>query len=220
MYVNSETIRITLEVVVREHLTAASDLFLQLHEGAFRLDDRHCFEDLCCRLEANIDAVRIAGNGVASVIRCAGLEEDSGIASVLSLLLAESEAGKSTGNEQVTALLRDENPDVRQAASSGLRLAVSRHVEPHLRALLGELKWNFVSAAALHILAFHRLLGQCDLGLPVDEENDDVSWMLAEAGGRMRSVGMQHILSSFLVMPRRALASLLCGRRQGVGCVS
>ena len=217
MYVHSDTIRITVEGVVREHFATASDLCLQLREGAFRLDGGDCFENLCHRLEANIDAIRIAGNVVACVIR-AGLEEDGGVVSVLSLLLAESNVGQPGASKQAVALLHDESPDVRQAASFGLRLASSSHVGPHLQALIGRLRWNFVSAAALDVLAFHRLLGQCDLGLPIDEEEDEVSWLLAEAGGRMSSVWNATHLEQFVghASSRVREAALRASARSGL----
>jgi len=99
-----------------------------------------------------------------------------------------------------------------------LRLETSRHTEPHLRALLGKLKWDFASVAALDILAFHRLSVQAELGAPPDEECDEIAWLLAEAGGRMRGAWNATHLKQFLghASPRVREAALRASARCGL----
>jgi hypothetical protein len=146
------------------------------------------------------------------------MEDDCGVASVVALLMAECESDRPSGSEEAVALLRQESPEIRQAAWSGLRLASSRHIEPHLRALLGKPKWDFASAAALDILAFHRLPVPAELGAPPDQEGDEIAWLLAEAGGRMRGAWNATHLKQFLghASPRVREAALRASAQRGL----
>jgi hypothetical protein len=146
------------------------------------------------------------------------MEDDCGVASVVALLMAECESDQPSGSEDAVVLLRHKSPEIRQAAWCGLRLASTKHIEPHLRALLGQPNWNFASAAALDILAFHRLPVQIELGAPPDEEGDEIAWLLAEAGGRMRGAWNATHLKQFLghAFPRVREAALRASARCGL----
>ncbi len=137
---------------------------------------------------------------------------------MVALLLAESDNGQPGASEQSVALLRHEPPEIRQAAWWGLRLANSRHVEPHLRGLLRKSSWDFASAAALDVLAFHRLPVQVDLGRPPDDEGDEIAWLLAEAGGRMRGAWNARHLKQYVghASPRVREAALRASARCGL----
>jgi len=193
-----------LAAVVREHFGNATQCLMAIRVAPFQLEIG-AFNDLCRRCEANLDAVRIAGEEAIRIGR-ADMEGDAGLASIVAVLLGESENDQPSSSEQAVTLLRHESPEIRQAAWWGLRFANSRHVEPHLRALLGKPKWDFASAAALDILA------------PPDEEGDEIAWLLAEAGGRMRGPRKATHLKQFLghASPRVREAALRASARCGL----
>ena len=177
---NAETSGGCLDKTIGEHFDNASQFLVGLRTSWFLLQSHGSSDALCRRCEANLDALRITGEKAVSVGKAA-MEDHCEAASVVALLLAESEWDQPVAAEQAVALLLHESPEIRQAAWWGLRLASSLHVEPHLRALLGKPKWDFASAAALAILALHRLPVQADLGAPPDEEGDEIAWLLADA---------------------------------------
>ena len=176
-------------------------------------------ERTCRRCDANLDGLRIGGPDAIN-LALAYVQDDSDIAAVLALLLAESVSNQPATAEQAVALLRDESPEARRAAWWGLRLANPQHVEPHLRALLGKPAWDYASAAALDVLAFHRLPFTADLGAPPDDADAEITWFLAEAGGRMRGAWKAAQLKRFIGhacarVPTAALrASARCGLRE------
>jgi hypothetical protein len=180
-----ERVSVCLDNVVREHIGNASQLLSVLRDTAFKRESGDFLEGSCRRGEANLDALRIAGE-TAIEIGLAEMENDAEVAGVIALLLAESEGHQPATSGRAVTMLNDDVAEIRQAAWSGLRLANPRHVQQHLRGLLGKPKWNFASAAALDILAFHRFPSQSDLGDLADEESGEIAWLLAEAGGRMK----------------------------------
>ena len=186
-----------IDGVVREHLACASQFLGALRAGAFQPQSRDHFEDLSRRCEANLDALRIAGDKAIALGRAA-MGDDSETAAVIALLLAECESGQPAASELGVQLLRHETPEIRQAAWWGLRLASSRHVEPHLLALAERDKWEFAPAAALDILAFHRLPVPVGLGPLLDSDSDEIAWLLAEAGGRIQDAWNRTHLKQFI----------------------
>jgi HEAT repeat protein len=208
---------VLVESSVREHIANATQL-LELLRNPSRLPANGvAFQTWCQRCEANLDGLRVAG---AKALRLgkATMDVDHEVASVVALLMAEAEGDQPDTTPDAVSLLRHESPEVRQAAWWGLRLASSRHVEPHLRALLGKPKWDFASAAALDILTFHRLPVQAELGAPPDEEGDENAWLLAEAGGRMRGAWNATHLKQFLghASPRVRESALRASARCGL----
>ena len=118
---------------MREHIANACDLLRQLQNAPcqhFSYDDLHRF---CGRCWAELDWLEIAGEeSLLSALNA--MDGDAEVASVVALLLAESQNGQPGASEKAMALLDHESPEIRQAAWRGLRLAVCQHVEPHLRA--------------------------------------------------------------------------------------
>lgn len=169
------------------------------------------------RLEANLDGLRIVGS-TAIEFEQAAIANDPLAAGVVALLLAESDSNQPDAAAQAVSLLRLENPEIRQAAWWGLRLASPRHMEPHLHTLLGKSKRDFASAAALAILAFHRLPAQTDLGDLADGESEEVAWLLAEAGGRMPGTWDGARFKQFMSKPsiRVREAALRASARSGI----
>jgi len=146
------------------------------------------------------------------------MEDDADLTSILALLLSESEHDQPSTSEQTIFLLRHQSPEIRLSAWCGLRLASPRHVEPHLRALLVKPKWDFASAAALDILAFHRLPVQAEFVEPPAQEDDKIAWLLVEAGGRMRGDWKATHLKQFLghASPRVRAAALRASARSSL----
>lgn len=206
-----------LDSVVREHFTTTVQLFAGFLTARSQHWNGDLFEGICRRCESNLDGLHIAGES-AIKLGLSAIENDRQFACVVALLLADSESNQPGAAEQAVALLQLETPEIRRAAWWGLRLASSQHVEPHLRARLDKPKWDFVSAAALDILAFHRLPVQVVLGAPPDEEGDDIAWLLAEAGGRMRGALNATHLKQFLghASPRVREAALRASARCGL----
>lgn len=186
-----------LRNVIVEHLGNAGQLLEKNYVSHFRHRSCDSFDVSCRRCEANLDALRIAGTDAVDFGQV-NMQDDGEVASVIALLLAEGDGNQSGAFEESVNLLRHESPEIRQSAWWGLRLASSRNIEPHLRALLGKPKWDFASAAALDILAFHRLPVQAEIGGLPDEEGDEIAWLLAEAGGRMRGAWKATHLKQFL----------------------
>lgn len=186
-----------MENVVLEHIGNACELLAAIHSAAFSPQSVDSFGNLCRRCEANLDALRIAGDTAIGLAEVA-VPDDSQVASVVSLLMADCANERCESSEKWVDLFHHEVPEIRQSAWWGLRLAGSRHVEPHLRALFGKPKWDFASAAALDILAFHRLPVQVELGALPDEEGDEIAWLLAEAGGRIPGAWTLTHLQQFL----------------------
>ncbi len=169
------------------------------------------------RCEASLDGLRIAGERAIAIGR-ADLADDAELAGVLALLLAESEDGQPAASEQAVDLLCHESSEIRQAAWWGLRLARCQQIEPHLRVMLGGPRWDFASAAALDILAFHRLSARTDLEGPLDGENEEVAWLIVEAGGRTPGAWTAEHLKRFLAhgSPRVREAALRASARCGL----
>ena len=202
---------------VRQHFEIAGHCVDAIRHAPFQAVSPSAVEEWCHRCAANLDGLRIAGNAALDTGHST-MNDDPGVAAVVALLLAESESHPSNAPEQPVALLRHESPEVGQAAWWGLRLANARNVEFHLRALIGKPKWNFASAAALDILAFHRLPVEAEIGGLPDEEGDEIAWLLAEAGGRMRGAWKSTHLKQFLghVSPRVREAALRASARCGL----
>jgi hypothetical protein len=79
-----------------------------------------------------------------------------------------------------------------------LRLASAVHIEPELRELLESSDSDAASAAAQDILAFHRLpVPVRSWDLP-ESDDDEVAWLLAEAGGRTPGAWNARRLKEFL----------------------
>ncbi|MFO0828487.1 MAG: hypothetical protein U0572_10110 [Phycisphaerales bacterium] len=201
-------------MIGRQHLANASQFGEALRIAHVQYESWESHTARCRRCEANLDALRVAGKKSIK-IGLSAVEDDYEVASIAAFLLSESESDQPDASGQAVALLRHESSGIRQAAWWGLRLASCRHVEPNLRALLGKLKWDFASAAALDILAFHRLPVQAQLGAPPDEEGDEIAWLLAEAGGRMRGAWNATHLKQFLghASPRVREAALRASAR-------
>jgi uncharacterized protein (TIGR02270 family) len=206
--------------VVCEHLTRATQLVESFRAALLRSDlDYGLVEGLCNRCAANIDALQIAG-AKATDIGWAAVEGDAEVAGVVALLLGDCEKGQPDASEQAAGLLHNVSSEIRQAAWWGLRLASCRYTEPHLRSLLGRSTPDFASAAALDILAFHRLPLETDLEALPDGTSDEVGWLLAEAGGRIPGVWTSKHLKQFLaheslrVREAALRASARCGLPQ------
>ncbi len=204
-----------IESVIREHVSNAMHFLEDLAPAAFRAESCEFFERLCSRCESNIDAIRIAGEeGIATAQ--AGLAEDAQAARVVTILLAESDANQPAAAEQATGLLQHRSTELRHAAWAGLRLANAQFVEPYLRQTIVDLT-DFPSAAALDILAFHRLPVTVDLPQSPGDDSD-VAWLQAEAGGRIPGVWNADHLRCFLVhrSPRVREAALRASARCGL----
>lgn len=197
MYELLKSSSVCLDFAVREHLENASQFLKALHSTLLQFESNASFDDFCRRCEANLDALRIAGERAINIGRTT-MEDDAEAASVVALLLAECDSVQPQASEQAVAMLGHKCPEIRQAAWWGLRLASFRHVEPLVRTLTGKHEWDFSPAAALDILAFHRLPVQADLGEPQNEESEEVAWLLAEAGGRMRGVWTARHMKQFV----------------------
>lgn len=186
-----------IQRVIVEHMASVLDLSntlrVSLCEKAMSLQAG----SVSRRYWEHLDGLRVAGKAAITFVLSA-IEDDNEVASVVALLLAESETDQPIAPEKSAALLLHESPDIRKAAWWGLRLASFRYVEPHLRALLGKPKWDFASAAALDILAFHRLPVQVELGALPDEEGDEIACLIAEAGGRIPGAWNATRLKQFL----------------------
>lgn len=217
MQVSANAWAICVKASVREHTSNATQFLNSLRSVPLPFQNGSVLDGLHHRCEANLDALRIAGQEGINASKAA-MEDDGEVASVVALLLAESQNDQPAVSEYAVALLRQESPEIRLAAWWGLRLASSPHIEPYLRALLERPKWDFTSAAALDILAFHCQPVKGDLGLLIDEEGDEVSWLLAEAGGRMQGVWNVMHLERFVghASPRVREAALRASARSGL----
>lgn len=211
-----ENLQPGLASVLHEHFANANQFVVSLRAAAFEFQAYDYAHGLCRRCEANLDALRIAGVS-AFAIGQGALDDDGEVAGPLALLLAESGSNQSWASEEALSLLRHGSPEIRRAAWWGLRLADARQVEPNLRALVGKAPWDLASAAALDILTFHRLPVQARLEIP-EEEGDEIAWLLAEAGGRMRGAWSAAHLKQFVrhPSPRVREAALRASARCGV----
>ncbi len=181
--------------ILLEHLGVATDLISSMVTPALNWISVQSLEDICGRFEATLDALRVSGASGLSIARDAtAVSPDS--AAALAYLLAESDR-PALANEAVT-LLYSESTEGRRAAWWGLRRAKCGNVEPYLRGLLGRQGWDFAAAAALDVLAFHRVAVQAEIDGVPDEEGDEIAWLLAEAGGRMRGAWSATHLKQFL----------------------
>lgn len=203
--------------VIREHVANACDLLRhvqQAHRQHLRYYDYH---RLCCRCWAEFDGLQIAGEE-SVLFALDAIDRDAEVGRVLALVLADCQGDRAGASEEAVSLLCHGSRELRGAGWSGLRLASSRHVEGHLRTLLAKAEWDFTSAAALDILAFHRLPVQAEIGKLQDEEGDDIAWLLAEAGGRLRGAWTATHLRQFLGhgSPRVREAALRASARCGL----
>ena len=173
-----------MHTIFYEHLGAAIELLLELGRQHCSImvapeSCRHAFE----RCEASLDALRIYGESGIEITRArAELEPEA--TSVYALLLADSQDGQPVNAGCAEALLQSESEGIRLAAWRGLRMASSLYIEPHLRELIGNRKWNFTSSAAFDIIAFHRIPVGVEIEELPEEEDDEISWLLVEGGGR------------------------------------
>lgn len=206
-----------LKRVLAEHSEGAGHLLGMMQAAPRLFQSCRAFDNLCNRCEANLDALRIAGDeGLA--IGQGAMEDDPEAAGVVAILLAESTTNRPESGRRAVELLDHESPEIRQAAWRGLRLAKSGNLEAPLRDLVAEGAWTFPSAAALDILAFHRLGAEWTLeGLP-EEDGDDLAWLLAEAGGRIPGVWESRHLTMVLghASPRVREAALRASARSGL----
>jgi hypothetical protein len=217
MLQNFTSSSIILESALHEHIGNASHFLAVLRVVPFQIQSTSLFANQSFRAEDNLDGLRIAGRAGVEMAQAA-IEDDSDVASVLALLLAESFDGQLEASAQAVSLLRHEKPEIGQAAWWGLRLANPRHAQVQLRALLVKSKWDFASAAALDILAFHRLPATADLGDLTGAESDAIAWLLAEAGGRMPGAWTSARFKQFMGIPSARVreASLRAAARSGV----
>lgn len=206
-----------LETVVREHIAKASQLLGVIRTARFECLSVDSIEIVSRQCKAELDAVRISGKFAIQFAESAK-EDDGEVASVVAFLLAESQCEQPAASEKAVALLCHESAEIRLAAWWGLRLASSSHIGPQLRALRERLNLSFAFAAALDILAFHRIPVQTELGAPPDEEGDEIAWLLAEAGGRMRGVWDSTHLERFVghVSSRVREVALRASARSGL----
>ena len=172
---------------------------------------------LALRCEANLDALRIAGDAGLTAAHDA-LDDDPDAAAVLAILLAESAPATPSAARLAVALLHDDAPEIRQAAWWGLRLAPAQAIEPHLRTLAERGAWTPARAAALDILAFHRLPVRTPVPEPPREDGDEVAWLLAEAGGRVPGAWTAAHLARYLAhdSARVREAALRASARSGL----
>ena len=222
MYSLTAPPRLQVEGVLQEHVARASELLALLRSASFEFRDSSVANDLWRRCDANLDALRIAGEP-AIVIGEAAMKDDPDAASVVALLLAEYESednGEAQRAQQAVALLSHESPEVRHAAWFGLRLATSTNTHQHLTALARGPVWDVASAAALDILAFHRQPTPVPLDLSDSpQDSAEIAWLLAEAAGRVRGAWSTTHLERFLGHPSRRVreAALRASARCGHG---
>lgn len=171
---------------VRQHLEEAGQCLDSLRQAPFQDVSGAAADGWCHRAEANLDGLRIAGKPAIST-GLSAIDDEQEFASVVALLLAEFEFDQPITAGRAVNLLHHKSPQVRNAAWWGLRLANPRHVTTPLRALLDEPEEDFASAAAVDILAFHRVPVGIEIGRVPEEDGDEIAWLLAEAGGRMRT---------------------------------
>src|SRR5262245_29735154 len=125
-----------LENMIAEHTANASELLRLLRDAVLCPEIVKLCESWWSRCEANLDALRVAGNaGIFSANTAMGNDGDA--ASVVALLLAEREEPQPESSQQALALLRHDLSDICNAAWWGLRLANLNNVEPQLASLLG-----------------------------------------------------------------------------------
>jgi hypothetical protein len=209
-----------VEGVLQEHVARASELLALIRSPSFEFRDGEVANDMWRRYDANLDALRIAGEP-AIVIAEAAMKDDVDAASVVALLLADSDHDDNDAGERAqraVSLLRHESPETRQAAWFGLRLATSTHTHRCLAALARGPVWDFASAAALDILAFHRQPTPVPLELSdPPQDSAEIAWLLAEAAGRIPGAWSATHLERFLDHPSRRVreaalrASARCG---------
>jgi len=186
-----------LEGTLREHISNVVDCFRELRTTPFT-GNGDAYYRLNCRCAANLDALRVAGEEAIGICN-SETKADGEMASVFALLLAECCENKHVAGSNLSFLLRDEALKIRHSAWLGLRLAEVRRIEPHLRDLVKGSLRDFRSAAALDILAFHRLPVRAVIGLPPEDE--DIAWLLAEAGGRIPGAWNAELLRQYLAHP-------------------
>lgn len=145
-----------------QHLNEATRFISELRVHDLQGAVCESFERWCNACEAHLDTIRIS--------------EDDELASVFALVLAESKIFQPESSLNAVGLLQQESPAAQQAAWWRLRLASSRNVEPYLRAMLGKPKWDFASAAALDILAFHRLPVKAGIRETLYESSPQILW--------------------------------------------
>lgn len=186
----------TMLQVVREHADVAVHLaaiLRNLPREEWNLDAlRANFE----RFEANLDALRIAGE-VAIATVSPLVDDDPHAAAVLAILLAEHETAPEEGAQKAVGLLRHESRAIRIAANWGLRLARCGAIEAALRACAEGVS-TFAGAAALDILAFHRLPIEVDVDSVPDEIDADIALRTIEAAGRVAGAWQGRHLRRFL----------------------
>ena len=204
--------------IIYDHIITASQSLKDLYAATSLQESGEYYECLGICSEANLDGLRIAEYEAFNLVRNHIEDDDDEIASVAALLFAELEINQPAASAEAVSLLHHESPEIRMAAWRGLRLAKLHHVGPHLRAILGKSNWDFEAAVALDVLAFHRQSVTGDFGLPIVEDVDEVSWLLAEAGGRMRGVWNATHLERFVghAFSRVREAALRASARSGL----
>ncbi len=206
-----------IRYVLNEHFGNAVELLTDCGEFNSRLHGMEAIEGKYLRCEAHLDALRIVGREAICMGRFA-IAEDPDAACLLALLLGEFVSEQPEMAVQAVTLLHNSSPEIRQSARRGLRLASYRHIEPLLRALLSQSKWDSTSATALDILAFHRVTVRAEIGSPPIEEDDEITWLLAEAGGRIPGAWKATHLRQFIghASPRVREAALRASARCGL----
>lgn len=208
----------SLEPVVQQHLEIASQNLNALQSAHRQPVNRNPFDEVVTRLAANLDGLVIA-NAIAVEVGMNLLDAgDHDSVGVLAILLSEAGIAPPSIVARPVDFLSHASPEVIQAARSGLRLSSPRPIESALRALLGGTNWDLPSAAALDILAFHRLPIHADILALRADESEEIAWLLAEAGGRMRGAWTKSNLSDFLChdSPRVREAALRASARCGL----
>ena len=203
--------------VVAEHAANATELLYAVRFAAASGRGRDVFDELCARCEAHLDALRIAGPDALDRLRAAVGEEDDEAAAVLALLLAESEPDGLAVHDELLTLLTHTRWPVREAAWGGLRLTAPDHLASHLRPLVDRPMWDFAAAAAADALAFHRIAFVAGRKPLQPGEEESVTWLLAEACGRVQSGWSALRLPELLAhpSPRVRAAALRASARAG-----
>jgi len=221
MYSSNAPPGMHVEGVLQEHVARASELLALLRASTLEFRDSDVADDMWRQCDANLDALRIAGEAAIAKAEAA-MGDDPDAAGVLALLLAEDESVDSADAsraQRAVNLLHHESSEIRQAAWFGLRLATSASTHQHLTALAREPTRFAAWAAALDILAFHRrpVASPLDLSDMPREGADEVAWLLAEAASRMPAawgvVDLERFLGHQLRCVREAAlrASARCG---------
>ena len=207
----------TIRDILEEHLSEFGDLWEQRERSIFSpewtLQDLSAHE---ARAEAHLDGLRIAAANSIDLARPALLSEEPGLAIAATFVLTAF--GVPEFEREVLQALSTSPPKARNGIRIGLRHCDVTRVVPVLVELATSSTATPVRAAALDVVAFHRLPPPKGIPTLFGDPNPEVRRLAFDAAGRFGGPWSYDVLRDALdgELPELRIAALRASARMGL----